>query len=257
MPQPYLSLEAELHDWFWAAEDDGSEVRLMKDFLRSKPGMSLEMGCGSGRLLLPLVAQGFPLEGLELSPDMLKLCRSRAAQDRLEPVLHCGDMASWSGGQSYQNVLAPAFTLQLASDPAAVLRHWHGLLATGGGLYLTTFLPLAELEGDLPEAQWYADHQAVLPDGTKALLETRHRIDRQASLLVREHRYTLLTSPPRRYRSSQTLRWFTPAELGNLLVGAGFSVETMFGDFHPTAISPELEDPEFEGILTCHARRIP
>ena len=55
MPQPYLSLEAELHDVFWQAADDGSELRLMSAFLRRHPGPALEIGCGSGRLLLPML----------------------------------------------------------------------------------------------------------------------------------------------------------------------------------------------------------
>ena len=46
MAQPYLSLEAELHDAFWEAEDDGSEVRLMAEFLKKFPGPALEIGAG-------------------------------------------------------------------------------------------------------------------------------------------------------------------------------------------------------------------
>ena len=55
MSQPYLSLEAELHDAFWDAEDDGSEVRLMAEFLKKHPGPALEVGSGSGRLMFPLL----------------------------------------------------------------------------------------------------------------------------------------------------------------------------------------------------------
>ena len=58
MSQPYLSLEAELHDAFWEAEDDASEVRLMADFLKKFPGRALEIGAGSGRLMFPLVQMG-------------------------------------------------------------------------------------------------------------------------------------------------------------------------------------------------------
>ena len=81
MSQPYLSLEAELHDAFWAAEDDGSEIRLMADFLKTHPGPALEIGCGSGRLILPLIATGFDVEGLELSTDMLEICRKGAEEE--------------------------------------------------------------------------------------------------------------------------------------------------------------------------------
>jgi SAM-dependent methyltransferase len=254
--QPYLSLEAELHDLFWAAEDDGSELRLMAGFLDQHPGRALEIGCGSGRLLLPLLGLGYEVEGLELSGDMLNLCRTRAAEAGLEPVLHAGDMSTWAGKAGFSSLLAPAFTLQLAEDPLATLRHWHGLLGPCGALYLTVFLPFAELDDDLPEGRWYEDHHAVLPDGTTALLETRHRLDRTASRLLREHRYTVASRPPRRYRSTQSLRWFTPAQMRGLLAEAGFEVLDLFADFEPglRPLDPHLRD--FDGIFTCHAVKL-
>src|SRR5512137_3076904 len=97
MSQPYLSLEAELHDAFWEAEDDGSEVRLMAEFLKKHPGPALEVGSGSGRLMFPLLRQGFGVEGLELSPDMRALGALRAKRLGVKPVVHEGDMTRWHG----------------------------------------------------------------------------------------------------------------------------------------------------------------
>lgn len=256
MSQPYMSLEAELHDAFWDAEDDGSEIDLMGDFLRKFPGPSLEIGCGSGRLLLPLIAEGFQVEGLELSPDMLTLCRQHAATTGIEATLHEGDMSTWTGcGTTYASILAPAFTLQLSSDPEATLRHWHSILRPGAGLYLTLFIPFAELHGDLPEGKWYQDHHALLPDGTRAMLETRHRISHTSQRITREHRYTLYSRPARRHRSSQSLAWFNTDEFREILTRCGFSTIEMFADFDPAAKLDVEAETEFDGIFTCHARR--
>ncbi|RYD65398.1 MAG: class I SAM-dependent methyltransferase, partial [Verrucomicrobiaceae bacterium] len=48
---------------------------MLDELLRGHPGISLEIGCGSGRLLLPLLQKGHNVEGLELSREMLDLCR--------------------------------------------------------------------------------------------------------------------------------------------------------------------------------------
>lgn len=256
MSQPYLSLEAELHDGFWAAEDDASEVPLMAGFLRDHPGTALEIGCGSGRLLLPLLRQGFPVEGLELSGDMLALCRRRARTLGLAPVLHQADMEHWEGGPGrFRCVLAPAFTLQLAADPEAALRHWRDLLAEGGGLYLTTFVPFAELDGDLPENEWYEDHRALLADGRTAVMETRHRLDRRTKTLRREHRYHLSGDPPRAHVSRQALRWFDPTELIALLRNCGFEVVGTVVDFDPAVPLVDPETTDYDGILTLFCER--
>jgi SAM-dependent methyltransferase len=255
MSQPYHSLEAELHDAFWEAEDDGSEVKLMAAFLKKFPGPALEIGAGSGRLMFPLVRMGFNVEGLELSRDMLELGKARAAEMGIAPVMHEGDMADWDGGRKYAAMLAPAFTLQLAADPEKTLRHWHSLLENHGGLYLTVFMPYAELLGDLPENEWYDDHKVTLPDGREGLLETRHRLDRKRQLVKREHRYSITGDPPLTHESRQTIRWFEHAEIIGLLAGCGFRVDRFFLDFDPSRVVADPDRVNFDGILTYHATR--
>lgn len=256
MSQPYLSLEAELHDAFWEAEDDGSEVALMAAFLKKHPGPALEIGSGSGRLMFPLIQMGLEVEGLELSRDMLELGKVRAERLGIQPVVHKGDMSDWDDGRKFSALLAPAFTLQLAGDPEATLRHWHGLLEDQGGLYLTVFMPYAELLGDLPENQWYEDHRVTLPDGRQGLLETRHRLDRRRQLVEREHRYSLSGTPPLTHHSRQTIRWLEHPELLALLADCGFRMDRFFVDFDPERVVDDPEVVDFDGILTYHATRL-
>ena len=256
-PQPYLSLEAELHDAFWEAEDDGSEVRLMSDFLQKHPGPALEMGSGSGRLMFPLAQMGYDIEGLEISADMRALGETRAARLGVKAPVHHGDMTTWQGPKRFSSILAPAFTLQLAPDPAIALQHWHDLLENQGGLYLTVFMPYAELLGDLPENEWYPDHQVVLPDGREGLLETRHRIDRQKQILHREHRYSLGGAQPSHHESRQTIRWIEHDEMLELLEKCGFQLTRCILDFDATRPSDDPDNVDFDGILTYQATRIP
>ena len=256
MSQPYFSLEAQLHDAFWEAEDDGSEVRLMAAFLKKHPGPALEMGSGSGRLMFPLLQMGFEIEGLELSPDMRALGEIRAQALGLKPVVHPGDMTVWQAARRHAALLAPAFTLQLATDPEATLRHWHGLLENHGGLYLTVFMPYAELLGDLPENQWYPDHQATLADGRVGSLETRHHLDRKRQLLHREHRYSLVGNPPATHQSRQTIRWIEHQEMLALLQKTGFRLDRFFLDFDPKRAVSDPDAVDFDGILTYQATRV-
>lgn len=248
--QPYRSLEAELHDAFWDAEEAPGELPLMADFLRRQDGIALEIGCGSGRLLLPLARQGFAIEGLELSGEMIALAQQRASAANHAVVLHQGDMTSWLPPRRYGSLLAPAFTLQLAADPLETLRHWNSWLLPGGGLYLTTFIPYAELLGELPEGTWYLDHEITLPDGTPARIDTRHRIDRSAGILEREHRYTVGGNPPRHHQSNQSLRWAAAPQMREWLDAAGFKTISTLLDFDPNHRNPAPDHRHFNGILT-------
>ena len=253
--QPYESLAAELHDAFQDSHGLSPELLLMQNFLKHHPGRSLEIGCGSGRLLLPLLQLGYPVEGLELSSEMLTMAQQRAQTEGLELSIHQGDMSAWSPQQPYSSLLAPSFTLQLAEDPLATLKHWHGWLQAGGGLYLTSFVPYGELIGELPENEWYVDHEAALPNGDHAILETRHALSSDELKLTRQHRYQIKGQPETLYECSQTIRWAEPMQWQEWLEAAGFEVEAQFLDWDEQHIDSEPGPEDYDGIITTLARK--
>lgn len=230
----YTGLAAALHDAFWAAAGAPAELPPLAAFLRRHPGRALEVGCGSGRLLLPLLRQGHPLEGLDSSAEMLGLCREAAATLGLRPVLHLAAMESFADPRRFRALAVPAFTLQLAPDPAAALANLARLLEPGGGLYLTAFLPLAEISRELPANRWYPDHETEMPQGRRATLHTRHRIDLRSQTLHRSHRYRIIDRDGKeleRHETHQTLHWFEAAQLHTLLEAADFAVVAAYGEF--------------------------
>ena len=251
MDNSYTGLAATLHDTFWNAEGDPAELSLLDSFLTRHPGPALEIGCGSGRLLLPLLAKGHALEGLDSSPEMLDLCRAAAADLGLAPVLHLADMATFAAPHRSRALAVPTFTLQLATDPAAVLTHFANLLEPAGALYLTVFQPLAELTGELPSGRWYPDHATTLADGTRASVTTRHTLDRQRRIVRREHRHELRSPGGEllaRHESRQAVRWFAAAELESLLARAGFAVAQRIADFDAEAPPDEAQILTLEAI---------
>lgn len=118
-----------------------------------------ELGAGTGFLTAALLAQGVSVDATDASPSMVELGRVAVPT------------ANWSVHNSFGPIakagaLASTGLLQWAADPAAVLRHWHAALPTGGRLLLG--LPcdpclheLRHLVGEGPvrwrdEAQWLA-----------------------------------------------------------------------------------------------------
>lgn len=249
----YQSLEAELHDLFWEAEGPSAELPLLRKFLAHHPGKTLELGCGSGRLLLPLVKEGFDIEGLDNSPEMIRLAQDNAKEQLLNPALHCCDLSALNPGLSYQAIAIPAFTLQLLSDPITTVRRISELVPSGGGLYFSVFYPWAELQGDLPEDEFYPDHSLTLPDGNQAKLFTKHSLDREAQILTRSHHYQLLSRGEtiREHRSTQIIRYCEEEDWQHLLDACGFRVQKTFRDFQLENIG----DDETTGVTTFLAVR--
>ena len=66
----------------------------------ARPGRLLDLGCGTGRLLLPFARQGFPVLGVDLSEEMLRVAGSKAAAaglaiQRVKANLAAGLLRGW------------------------------------------------------------------------------------------------------------------------------------------------------------------
>jgi SAM-dependent methyltransferase len=72
---------------WWAEFNEASreELTYYQRFIESDGQSALDLACGTGCLLLPFLRAGLDVDGCDLSPDMLALCRQRAAQDGLPP----------------------------------------------------------------------------------------------------------------------------------------------------------------------------
>src|SRR4030042_4719047 len=93
------------------------------DLARRQGGPVLELGCGSGRVLLPLAREGFEVTGVDSSPAMLDLARRRLA---LQPsiagriVLLQQDFSHIQLGKTFPLLLLPFNTFAHLTDPADV-----------------------------------------------------------------------------------------------------------------------------------------
>lgn len=211
---------------------------MLEQFLNKHPGTALELGCGSGRLLMPLIKEGFLMEGLDNSGEMLGLCRKQP--DGEDVILHLAGMEDFQTGATYGAITIPAFTLQLIpfENISIVLENIAQHLHPGGGLYLTTFIPWAEITGELEEGNWFLDQEASLPDGKTARCHTRFQIKRLTQEMTREHRYEILSpdgSILETSKSTHELTWFWPRELTMILHHAGFTVDQLISDFEADA----------------------
>lgn len=127
------------------------DVEYYTRHLRGMTGRILEVGSGTGRILIRLLQAGLDVEGLEYSPDMIRICRAYCDPLGLDPALHLGDMATFVNPEAYQAVIIPAGAISNLSGReatgSALRLCWESLL-TGG-----TFIADLEIPGLLTGAQ--------------------------------------------------------------------------------------------------------
>src|SRR5918998_5197414 len=81
-PVDYTGLAATAWDLF-STDEVGPDDAFLRAIVAQYGEPALDIGCGSGRLLLPMLGEGVDIDGVEPSPDMLAICRERAAESGL------------------------------------------------------------------------------------------------------------------------------------------------------------------------------
>src|SRR6266516_3907352 len=79
----------------------------------------LDVACGTGRLLLDYLGEGIDIDGVDVSDDMLELCRAKAPAFGLQPRLYRQGMYSLDLPRRYRSIIVPSSSFQLLLDPAA------------------------------------------------------------------------------------------------------------------------------------------
>lgn len=127
------------------------------EFYRAQASSSrsvLELGCGTGRKLIPIAAQGRTCVGLDLSEEMLDEARRKAAARQVDVEWRQGDMREFDLGRTFDLVFIAANSLLHLHDAESLvscLRSVRRHLAPGGRLVFDIFNPspriLAEADG--------------------------------------------------------------------------------------------------------------
>ncbi|GCD89566.1 class I SAM-dependent methyltransferase [Nocardioides sp. LS1] len=103
--------------------------------LPEAPGRAADLGCGTGTLSLLLADAGWSVDGLDLSPEMVRLARTKAGS-RTDVSYVEGDASAPPFEAGAYDVVLCRHVLWALPDPVDALRRWEALLAPGGRLLL-------------------------------------------------------------------------------------------------------------------------
>jgi SAM-dependent methyltransferase len=194
-------------------------------FAREARGPIHEPMCGSGRFLLPLLAQGLEISGSDTSPHMLAACRERAQQLDLRPQLSAQALEQLACAVAPRLIFIPSgsFGLLLEDGPVrAALRRVHEVLAPGG-----SFLVEAErLSMSPPETSGvWGGRWVERADGAKLVFSWLVQYSGAANITTSLHRYELVQNGrvvATEYEDFR-VRSYAVDEFQALLQSAGFS----------------------------------
>jgi SAM-dependent methyltransferase len=210
------------------------------------PGAVLELGCGTGRILIELLAAGLDVTGADRSLPMLaRLRKDAAARGLAAPPLLQMDLRGLALRGRFAVILLPYSLITYLTDPrdaATLLTRLRSLLTPTGILVLDAFIP-RPVESF---ADFRLDYRRVHGDG---FLERRKRITAQSDGCNRIERiYRVLGADDglrEQFHTDETIRPYAPADLRTLAAQAGYTLRREAQDYDSTSGG----EPRFASLL--------
>ena len=202
-----------------------AEVAWYASRLPSDAGPALEAMSGSGRLLVPLLAQRRNVHGTDNSPAMIASCEARLAAAGLATPLFRQDIAALNVPFRYAAAMVAAGSFQLLTDPTAArkaLERIRAHLVDPGLLLMDLYVPAEAAHP--PGAPVVQVQTLTLPDGTKVARRAEVFVDVEGRRIDIKSRYEQRERATITAREDETLvlTWYGEDEIVALLQDAGY-----------------------------------
>lgn len=230
----YQGITAELYDLWFNEKIISKDFAFYEKHIRNNGGLALEIGSGSGRLLLPYLQKGLRVYGVEPSDDMVTKCKEKASQLSLDPMIYEQFMEQLNIPLLFKTIYIPLYAFQLLiteTDVMGALQRFYLHLEPEGELLISLFVP----------------NVAPMSQGVWRVVRTVKRPEDQALIILSEssysNRYEQIHTKLIRYeiclhercvetyiKSTQS-RWYHPGTIRTMLEKIGFNDISFYGDY--------------------------
>lgn len=239
----YKGLIAESWDVFRGDTSNWSDRHFYLAVIQNYGQPVLDVGCGTGRLLLDYLQQGIDIDGVDNSPEMLAICQRKAEDLKLKPRLYQQYLEKLEIPRGYQTVLIPSSSLQLIIDPKSIeqaMKRLHDHLLPGGVLVASIMTLWKDGEPLESEGERTAVREA---DGIKFRNVSRSRFDPTSECEHTEALYQKMIGDQvvreELHQRSPATRSYSQSQVKELFERAGFRNILLFSEFTFDVVKPE------------------
>ncbi|MGE5222530.1 MAG: class I SAM-dependent methyltransferase [Omnitrophica WOR_2 bacterium] len=204
----------------------------------------LDIACGTGATLIPLIQQGYTVTGLDLSSAMLAVLERKLAalpeETRQRARLVCADMTDFQLGEAYSLAIIPGsgfMHLLSPEDQEQALRTIYNHLIPGGIFSFNSFDPnygliAANLKGSYPQPQIRTEYTNA--SGRRERIWNQMEYDPSNQVMEGSWIFEELSDQgeviEKRTRPLR-MRWSFEPELRHLLRLCGFEILNIYGSY--------------------------
>ena len=226
------------------------------DLAKESGGPVLEIGCGTGRVLLATARAGIEIHGLDNSAPMFSVLREKIARENAAVqkniTLHAGDMRDFRLNRTFSLVTIPFRPMQhmfTVADQISALKSAAAHVAEGGMLAFDVFYPRFErlalgIGEEILEAEW---SPPSAPDTVIRRYYSKESVDK----IQQSYSLTFIF---RTYRGGELVReeheglkmsYYTYPHLRALFLLVGLEPVAEYGSFAKTPLDNTAEEMIF------------
>jgi SAM-dependent methyltransferase len=233
----YKGITVELYDQWFDNQGPYEDQAFYSQFMTKNDGKILEIGSGTGRLLLQYLREGYDIEGVEPSEQMIGVCKEKASHASLEPVIHKQFMQRLNIPQDYSVIFIPMCTYQFLVqrvDAFESLRRFYLHLQKGGKLIISLYVPKGSPGDSSEQGLWYVRRSTTRShdQAQVVLLESTQR-NYFEQIETKWIKYDIYkdSNLEQSHMRTMHLRWYHQFEFIMMLEKIGFTNVQVFGDY--------------------------
>ena len=244
----YPDFIAEFYDFIYHQVRDDVDNDFYLNRIKEVKGRVLEAGSGTGRLFIQSLKSGADIYGIDISPSMLNILRSKLRKEDLHRI-SLQSITDFRFDWQFNLIIAPFrvfMHLLKKEDQIKALKNVRRHLARGGKFIFDVFVPdlkslingmdnKTDFEGEYESGKKIKRIVTTRPDLINQIIDVtfRYEWDRDGKLISKEWK--------------TPMRFFFRYELEHLLERAGFKSYTILGDFEGNLINKDSK----EFIMVC------
>ena len=213
---------------------------------RTARGPTLEIGCGTGRVMIPALEAGAQVDGLDLDAGMLSHLENKVRALGRTARLVQSDMRDFTMPRRYALVMAPFrvfMHLVSTDDQLRTLRCVREHLEPGGVFVFNVFYPSFDLVVEREGQRLLSIETTDPTTGGRVEVYDTPRYDRVNQIVhIDREVVSAGAGGPQTYRMAFHLRWTYRYEMELLLAAAGFPRWDLWGGFDRRPLEKDTDE---------------
>ena len=244
-----LYADGDLYDLIIKTPYQEAEIDFYSALAEGMNTSILELGCGTGRLSVPLAARGHAVTGIDCADSMLEAARTKAKAAGTQVKLMLADFRSFDVGAQFGLIIFPFNSishLYSLDDLMGCFSSVRSHLAADGLFVIDINNPTPDQMGNDPDARvWLRSWMAASGEKIDAYEASSY------DLATQVHERTLfLQHADQEAQLNFRTRLYFPQEIDNLLRCAGFKIVRKCGSFGTEAFTSASQ----QQLIICSKR---